>query len=532
MEDIEKVLRNLEEKSEDDFLNTEKGKAVLSSIALVKNITREVAAKGSLTCEHDIEDICAYFEGNLEGEEKDKAEEQIFSCDSCFGVYKLLQTGLEEINNSPKGAPVSEYRNNSPKGAPVSEYRNNHTPDWLKENVLEKDLVADQEEKKSIFSGIFTFRNNIGFLASGLTVATIFLLYLGPNQSEKSADMQVAKAPEQVSANKIEAKAKTAAGKAEVKSEPIVPPQPAGKADVAQSSARSIDTKKQDNFQISAGLISQDKIAAENKPATLTPPAEKKLAGPALRKETVKGTISGKNEGPAKKPGNTDLLATKPKPETASVVNNPERQPVPQETFMVAAAPQAETRMKQQSKGEGQVENTKTAGSFADSITKDKEKNVESDKAAEEAKTRADEGTVNTTSQAAAPAMQVPENKLSKKSVEPDDEDLDVSKKDNRDAKAKTGSGYFVTVNSAEFEKPGFIVIHKDIAGKRGEVLASSRYFAPGKYYNIKISVKEKPGTKVQAVVYEDTDNSTLFDSRDKPFIKNNSNVFKIFEVK
>jgi hypothetical protein len=61
MEDIEKVLRNLEEKNEDVFLNSDKGKAVLSSIALVKNITKEVAAKSQLNCEHDIEDVCAFF---------------------------------------------------------------------------------------------------------------------------------------------------------------------------------------------------------------------------------------------------------------------------------------------------------------------------------------------------------------------------------------------------------------------------------------------------------------------------------------
>lgn len=47
-------------------------------------------------CEHDIEEVCAYAEGNYDNEQ---IKNQILECDNCFENYTFLKSKVQEINN-------------------------------------------------------------------------------------------------------------------------------------------------------------------------------------------------------------------------------------------------------------------------------------------------------------------------------------------------------------------------------------------------------------------------------------------------
>jgi hypothetical protein len=88
MDELEKVLNSLEGNKE-VILDSDREKAIHRTITLLKKSLATIPANE--TCNHDYEDICAYFDNKLEPELTSQVEDQIFACDNCFKLYSFLQ---------------------------------------------------------------------------------------------------------------------------------------------------------------------------------------------------------------------------------------------------------------------------------------------------------------------------------------------------------------------------------------------------------------------------------------------------------
>jgi hypothetical protein len=92
MEELKKVLQEFDN-NKSDLNKSDKGKALVK----LANILSSLDYKKE--CEHNIEDVCAYFDDKLNSKEKEIIEERIFSCDSCFKVYSFLIENDKKITN-------------------------------------------------------------------------------------------------------------------------------------------------------------------------------------------------------------------------------------------------------------------------------------------------------------------------------------------------------------------------------------------------------------------------------------------------
>lgn len=95
--------------------------------------------------------------------------------------------------------------------------------------------------------------------------------------------------------------------------------------------------------------------------------------------------------------------------------------------------------------------------------------------------------------------------------------------------------GSEITIAQAYLEKPGYVVIHADAAGKPGAIIGSSAYLSG--YQNDKIKVKlsraVKDGEKLHAMVHaEMSGNKTFEAASDAPISENGGPVYGIFEVR
>ncbi len=466
MDDFEKVLRYLDNKEQEgDFLNIEKGKTLLKTVDLVKKI---VSNSPDLPCGHDIEDICAYYDNNIDETQKVEIENTLFSCDNCFKVYSQLKTKVEELEN--------------------------YSPQWLKEKVLEKN----EQKKKNIFAIILKLKNSPATQASGLAVAMVACIFIFINPlSDKATKMEVAKAP-QKEAKVLENVSGKLLGKTtdEIKS----------------SVLKNTSEKFKENSILAEKAPSAPKQATEKKNHYLAGKSEYRNAGPLPDKPSVikeDGQVGPVVTEPLVKKQIITPEPVKPVgvPQPAISIPSPEQKPMilaqrPEETGLLKNEEEqiadniplekTETRNNIQNKGETDSLKDKEK-TFDLDDSKDKKAKADSNKLSEPARNRnAEPPSVNT-------------NKVA------------VAATPNEGKKREQVQNYEITINSIQIEKPGFVVIKKDEAGEPGEVLGSTKLLTPGKYEKLNVSIdKSDEGKKAFAVFYEDSNNNGNFDVQDK----------------
>lgn len=101
MEKIKQAIESLESKN-NSFFATEEGKKILSSLNLLKNELKSHDFITKKTCDHNLEDICAYTENQLTPEEYIAVDKIISECDSCFETYYQLKEIYEEVVKTPE----------------------------------------------------------------------------------------------------------------------------------------------------------------------------------------------------------------------------------------------------------------------------------------------------------------------------------------------------------------------------------------------------------------------------------------------
>src|SRR5687768_6087086 len=100
MTKIDKVIdlfnSNNPKKNIMDLLETNEEKIIYRTLSgIQKNINSKKVS--DMPCDHNMEDICAYAEGNLDIKEKESIDQRLSSCDSCFDFYSDLKIGLAQL---------------------------------------------------------------------------------------------------------------------------------------------------------------------------------------------------------------------------------------------------------------------------------------------------------------------------------------------------------------------------------------------------------------------------------------------------
>lgn len=157
MEELKKVLQEFDS-NKSDLNKSDKGKALIK----LANILTSLDYKKE--CEHNIEDVCAYFDDNLDTKEKDLIEERIFSCDSCFKAYSFLVENHKKITsiNVPQELINKVVDTNEPT------------------NIKEKS-------KKHIFNSFF---KNYYFSAAVAGITILFVVF-PLSQLRKDVEMEI-----------------------------------------------------------------------------------------------------------------------------------------------------------------------------------------------------------------------------------------------------------------------------------------------------------------------------------------------------
>lgn len=94
--------------------------------------------------------------------------------------------------------------------------------------------------------------------------------------------------------------------------------------------------------------------------------------------------------------------------------------------------------------------------------------------------------------------------------------------------------GRSVSISVVRFEKPGFVVIHDDVAGSPGKILGVSSLFKAGETKNpapLTLSQTTIDGETIYAMLHLD-DGDGIFDvAKDKPILFNTEPVMMIINV-
>ncbi len=143
-----KFLKYIKDNKDNTFLSELEKK----NIALFLEIIKKSIPDNSGKCNHDIEDICMFFENEINNKvNSEKIRNIIFDCDNCFDTYSFLKDSVPEITNL--------------------------TPEYIKEKV--KDTSISLELKKKSFW--YILKNNKTLRYSSGAVAAMFLLFFSIN---------------------------------------------------------------------------------------------------------------------------------------------------------------------------------------------------------------------------------------------------------------------------------------------------------------------------------------------------------------
>lgn len=145
---MDKIKRAIEflEKQNDTYFETQEGKIILSNLELFKKELNNKKISTNNSCDHDIEDICAYTENKLSENETKRVDKIISECDSCFETFYQLKEVYEIIK----------------------------TPERIKNK-----LKDDEELKKNIFSSTFKkLKENFAYTGSGIIVGFATALFM------------------------------------------------------------------------------------------------------------------------------------------------------------------------------------------------------------------------------------------------------------------------------------------------------------------------------------------------------------------
>lgn len=140
-----KFLKYIESEDENTSLSELEKKQARNLFSIIKS---SISNLQTSSCEHDIEDICAFVEGSSKNREI--IEDQIFSCDSCFETYTFLKKEINTINNL--------------------------TPQYFKDKVYQKD--EKNLRKNTIW---YILKNNKLLKYSSGALAATFLLFFTIN---------------------------------------------------------------------------------------------------------------------------------------------------------------------------------------------------------------------------------------------------------------------------------------------------------------------------------------------------------------
>lgn len=99
---------------------------------------------------------------------------------------------------------------------------------------------------------------------------------------------------------------------------------------------------------------------------------------------------------------------------------------------------------------------------------------------------------------------------------------------------AEQAPGRDVLISVVRLEKPGFVVIHDDVAGSPGKILGASSLFKAGETKNpepIKLSKTTIDGETIYAMLHLDDGDSVFNATKDKPILFNTEPVMMIINV-
>lgn len=90
-----------------------------------------------------------------------------------------------------------------------------------------------------------------------------------------------------------------------------------------------------------------------------------------------------------------------------------------------------------------------------------------------------------------------------------------------------------VLVTAINLEKPGFVIVHRDVDGKPGAVIGVSKWFPAGQYANEDIGLTEslQAGMDYYAMLHNDDGNGIFDPNDDMPVESSGEPMYGIFQA-